>query len=647
MIEKFLPKRLDIQVAIICGLMIILFVPAYVINKAQQEIEYVLEAVKQETTAVTKNIALTSIEALVTRDFASLENLLIQSAKFPGVIAIQITDPKGMVISDVVNIEGIPTPRFTINQFDIPKDNNSTVVLSSAGDELIISEAIISGSSIGWVRLHYALKNAQLHAEERFREYLIDAAILTVVLIGLLILFLRRPMRVIQEAADFAYKIINKTGEQMPVSHQSSELKKLSTALNNASADLHEQDNLIKQVLKDLETQKLALDEHSIVAITDDKGTITYANKKFLEVTGYSCEELIGMNPRIFNSGYHPPVFFQGLWDTISSGNIWRNEILNITKSGKRIWLSASIIPFTDENNIPYKYVLVYTDITPLKSIERQLERKNESLEDLTDHLEEIVHKRTEELELANEELIHLNKVKSDFVSVVSHELRTPLTSIKSFAEILEDDIGEMDHDTQRRYLKIINSESDRLGRLINDVLDLQKIDAGMMRWNDEIIDLNNLLVDTSKVFGQVMLDKGIELEIVSGSEVAHAQVDKDKITQVVTNILSNSLKFTKKGKVSIALSKLVEEDEEGRDIDWYQVSIRDTGAGIPEKDIDDIFKRFHQVDSSETREQGGSGLGLNICQEIIDHYNGHIWVESKLGEGSCFNFKLMAVSSV
>jgi len=646
MLEKLLPKRLDIQVAIICGLMILVFVPAYVINEAQQEIDYVIDTIKLETKAVAQNIALTSSKYLVIRDYSSLENLLIRSAAFPGIIGIQITDPLGNVISDVIKIDGEPEARFSVTSLEVPDENQAVVTIAEPGNELFIFEPIVSGSSIGWVRLHYELEAAQLHAKNRFREYLVDVAILTMVLIALLLLFLRRPMRMIREAADFAGRMTDKTGEQIPVCTQSVELNKLSVALNTASENLHQQETAITQALKDLEMQKLALDEHSIVAITDELGSIVYANKKLLEVSGYNCDELKGVNLRILNSGYHPEEFFKNMWKTIASGQVWRDEILNCDKSGKRIWLSASIIPFSKDSGKPDQYILICTDITALKSAERQLERKNKSLEDLTDHLEDMVKQRTSELESANTKLLHLNKIKSEFVSVVSHELRTPLTSIKSFAEILEDDIEDMEHDLQRRYLRIINDESDRLGRLINDVLDLQKIDAGMMNWNDSLIDMPTLLSRKFEVFEQAVKSKGLGYELNIDVKKSMVELDEDKISQVISNILSNALKFTAEGKISVSLTEHVDENESGNKQLWLLTKICDTGFGIPEDELENVFKRFHQVDSSETREQGGSGLGLNICKEIIEHYSGQIWAESVPGNGTCFCFTLKAVNN-
>jgi len=646
MLEKLLPKRLDIQVVIICGMMILLFVPAYLINEARQEIDYVIDTIKLETKVVAQNIALTSSKYLVIRDYSSLENLLIRSAAFPGVIGIQITDPLGNVISDVIKTDTKPEARFSVTSLEVPAENKPVIEIAEGSNELFIFEPIVSGSSIGWVRLHYELEQAQLHAKNRFQEYLVDVTILTLVLIMLLFAFLRKPMRMIREAADFAGRMTDKTGEQIPVCTQSDELNKLSVALNNASGDLHQQEMAINQALKDLEMQKLALDEHSIVAITDERGGITYANKKFLEVTGYECEELQGVNLRILNSGFHPTEFFDEMWTTISVGKIWRDEILNTNKSGKRIWLSASIIPFIDDKNKPYQYILICTDITALKSAERQLERKNRSLEELTDHLEDMVKQRTEELETANTKLLHLNKIKSEFVSVVSHELRTPLTSIKSFAEILEDDIEDMEPDTQRRYLRIINDESDRLGRLINDVLDLQKIDAGMMSWNDSLVNFEDLVKSKFEVFEQAVKAKGLDYELTANLDVSLVEIDPDKISQVISNILSNALKFTSKGKISLSLTERVEESETDGRQSWILTKICDTGFGIPAEEVDNVFKRFHQVDSSETREQGGSGLGLNICKEIIEHYNGQIWAESEPGKGSCFCFKLKAVNN-
>lgn len=246
----------------------------------------------------------------------------------------------------------------------------------------------------------------------------------------------------------------------------------------------------------------------------------------------------------------------------------------------------------------------------------------------------------------ANKELTRLNNVKTEFISLVSHELRTPLTSIKSFAEILMDDIEEMDVDTQKRYLSIIDSEGDRLTRLVSNILDLQKIDANKMNWNDENLILNDLAQTSVDAFSGAYKAKNITLNIATINEELTVVADADKLQQVMANLLSNALKFTDEGEVLVSVYQYKVKMKQGKAIDMARVSVVDTGPGIPEDQKLKIFDSFHQVDNTATRKTGGSGLGLDICRKIINHYEGSIWVESEQGKGSNFCFEIPLVKA-
>jgi PAS domain S-box-containing protein len=276
--------------------------------------------------------------------------------------------------------------------------------------------------------------------------------------------------------------------------------------------------------------------------------------------------------------------------------------------------------------------VITVRDITQRKQAQEEIRRKNADLQLLSASLEQKVQQRTAELERANKELIRLNQVKSDFISIVSHELRTPLTSIKSFAEIMLDDADRQDAELRKRYLSIINSESDRLARLISDVLDLQKIDAGKMVWNDEVLDLPKLAQSAVELFSAAYRDKGIGLSLQIENERMVGYAEADKVQQVFSNLLSNALKFSDQGEVKVILRRL-SDTPSGQPLN--QIIIEDNGIGIPEEELDRIFERFYQVDDSQKRKQGGTGLGLAICKDIIEHYGGTIRAASTVGKGS------------
>jgi len=242
----------------------------------------------------------------------------------------------------------------------------------------------------------------------------------------------------------------------------------------------------------------------------------------------------------------------------------------------------------------------------------------------------------------ANTELTRLNNVKTEFISLVSHELRTPLTSIKSFAEILIDDIEDLDIDTQKRYLSIINSEGDRLTRLVSNILDIQKIDANKMNWNDESLIINDIAQKNVETFSAAYQAKNITLNIASVPDDLTVIADADKLSQIFANLLSNALKFTSEGEVLVS----IHQHKDKNDRDMAMVTVSDTGPGIPEDELFKVFDSFHQVDNSATRKTGGSGLGLDICRKIINHYEGNIWVDSVLGKGSHFCFEIPLVKA-
>jgi|GEM_PF-843102 len=269
-----------------------------------------------------------------------------------------------------------------------------------------------------------------------------------------------------------------------------------------------------------------------------------------------------------------------------------------------------------------------YMDITEHKQAEEKLNQYREELEQNLD-----------ELQNAYEQLKEMDKLKDNFLSTVSHELRTPLTSIKSFTEILL--TYEDDRETQREFLTIINDESDRLTRLINDFLDLSKIEAGQMQWETALIDVSQIIETAVATTEALAASAGLTVNIESEPGLPLVWGDKDRFVQVITNLLSNSIKFTpEEGFVTIK-SKLVKGDKSNNEPDIIKVSVTDTGVGLTPEDQKLIFERFVQVSDSAKTKPGGTGLGLPICKEIVEHYGGTIWVESEpdKNEGSTFAF--------
>ncbi len=282
--------------------------------------------------------------------------------------------------------------------------------------------------------------------------------------------------------------------------------------------------------------------------------------------------------------------------------------------------------PILDRNGNFIQMIEYSLDITRRKQIEKQLKQN------------------MEEVQAANEKLKELDKMKDSFLSTVSHELRTPLTSIKSFAEILL--TYDEDKATQKEFLTIINQESDRLTKLINDFLDLSKIEAGRMTWDDKEQSMIPIVQNALTITQSLVKEKGILVELSTPENPPVISCDKDRIMQVVTNLLSNSIKFTpKEGKIIVGVKVVKADDATGKP-DMIVVSVADNGIGIAPENHAAVFEKFKQVGDTLTDKPKGTGLGLPICKEIVEHYGGNIWVESELGKGSVFSFSLPTVLS-
>ncbi len=244
--------------------------------------------------------------------------------------------------------------------------------------------------------------------------------------------------------------------------------------------------------------------------------------------------------------------------------------------------------------------------------------------------MEEKVAHRTAELEKANARLLELDRLKSDFLSTVSHELRTPLTSIRSFSEILlRYDVN--DTEKRRKFIDVIHNEAERLTRMINDLLDLSKIEAGRMELQPQPLQLEPVFARALGTTQPLFSERGIQAtsEIQAGLPPVYA--DADRLHQVLTNLLGNSVKFSPEGG-TVRLSGTRKEG-------FALICVADEGPGIPPDRLEQIFDRFHQVRDPQKSHPLGTGLGLTISREIVEKMGGKIWVESELGEGALFMF--------
>jgi signal transduction histidine kinase len=250
------------------------------------------------------------------------------------------------------------------------------------------------------------------------------------------------------------------------------------------------------------------------------------------------------------------------------------------------------------------------------------------------------------ELAAANEKLKEADRLKNEFVATISHELRTPLNSIIGFTKLILNEIDGPLNELQRTDLTAIYTSSQHLLSLVNDVLDFSKIAAGKMELHKEMLDFREIVVGIMATTLALMGDRNIELVDEVDEDLPTVYADRVRIRQVILNLMSNAVKFTEKGSITLRAKRITEEvesDGRRRSIPLILCSVTDTGMGIAGEDIATVFEEFRQLDSSTSRQAEGTGLGLPISKRLVEMHGGRLWVESEEGVGSTFSFTLPA----
>lgn len=361
--------------------------------------------------------------------------------------------------------------------------------------------------------------------------------------------------------------------------------------------------------------KQMVLDEHSIVSTSDLAGRITYVNDKFCEISGYSREELIGQNHRIVKSDRHPPEFYKELWQTISRGENWQGEICNHKKNGDEYWVESTIVPFFDTRSRVEHYISIRTDITPL------------------------MHAK-EEMQAAKLVAERANQAKTEFLSAMSHELRTPMNAIMGFSQVMFDDKDNPLTAEQAENLAEIDTASKHLLSLINEVLDLSRIEAGRMEVQLGPVSVMSVIEDCTRLVAPIADASNISINVdLRQCENMWVMADKTRLKQALINIFSNAIKYNNEnGKVTFACAPV--------NNNMIRLSITDTGSGISLEDQSRIFSPFERLGASAGAVEG-TGIGLGITRCLIELMQGSMGVKSVLGEGSCFWFDLPACVAV
>ncbi len=355
----------------------------------------------------------------------------------------------------------------------------------------------------------------------------------------------------------------------------------------------------IAEKAKEINDVRSALDESTIVTITDQKGVITFVNDKFCSVSKYSKEELIGQYHYVDNPEYQLNKFIKNIWTTIANGKVWKGDIKNRAKDGSYYWVDSTIVPFLDNQGKPYQYIAISSDVT-----EQKLAKEN--LDDALTNLEKT------------------NKELDQFAYIISHDLKAPLRAINNLAEWIVEDMPEMPEEVNANF-GLLRGRILRMENLINGVLDYSRI--GRTKIEKQATDLKIML---NQIVDSIVPTEGFEIYIADNfPEIKIARI---LFQQIFSNLISNAVKYNDKpiGKIECFYESLP---------NLHQFTIKDNGPGIAEEYHKKVFKVFQTIEARDKKES--TGIGLSIVQKIIEEAGGTIRIESEENKGASFIFTI------
>ncbi len=345
--------------------------------------------------------------------------------------------------------------------------------------------------------------------------------------------------------------------------------------------------------------------------INDPGPEIVYVNNALCDITGYTNDEMIGKNPRMFQGPDSSRETLDEIRECLEAGEPFKGEVINYGKNGEAYWLSIGIVPVKNSDGQVTHFAAIERDITEQKANEVELKKA-------VKHAEKANH------------------TKSEFLANMSHELRTPMNGVMGMCGLLRDTALDVE---QSELVQTIHHSSEDLLKLLNDILDISKVESGDVIIEKVPYNIYTAMREIELLYEATTKEKGLELSLKIEKNVPETLLgDYVKIQQIMRNLIGNAIKFTEKGSVTIAIA--VHEDLffEDSPPELY-FSVKDTGIGVNEDSLEDIFQKFTQADASTTRKYGGTGLGLAITKKLVELMDGRIGVESEVGQGTIFYF--------
>lgn len=552
------------------------------------------ELVKHATTTA-RVFSTTAQDAIISSDLATLESFSDQVMSNHGIVYVRVLDAQGFVMAERGDAQAL-SRAF---KADVSLDD-------AASDGVFDTVTLVGTPKHPQGRIEIGLETNQLHQVlQNSRDQAAVIAFAGIVLVALFSFILGRYLtRRILALEEATHKLeAGELGFEVKVGSKD-EVGRLAESFNGMSRRLLENRDQIEAQTKYLEG--VISNIYDGVIVMDEKGIIRDANPAMTRIFGYSKDELVGNDvAMLLPNGQHKDQHQSYMADaeTVKYVLQTRRELVANSKSNGQVHTEITIDRMVDEEG-RILYVTIINDATRRKQDEEVLK--------------DALHKAQQ-----------ANRAKSEFLATMSHEIRTPMNGILGMCDLLG--YTPMD-ETQRNYLGTINSSGQALLSIINDILDYSKMEAGRFDLDIHEYNLDKLVADTVQVLGQQAHDKAIELAYRIAPDVSGMQKgDAGRVRQILTNLIGNAIKFTSQGGVSLS----VERDETG----FIKFVIRDTGIGISDENVEKLFSRFSQVDSSIARQFGGTGLGLAICKRLVEMMGGQIGVDSELNKGSTFWF--------
>jgi PAS domain S-box-containing protein len=605
----WLPRSLEGQLILFTTLSLVVAILGFAAYIASRQSLTENQTMALQMSALARNLAEVSDDFIITGNLSGIEDLASKTANFPSVLSILVVDAKGQPISEVANRNGSITPQYSKEIINLPASARPFVQGESEDEEkafagwhllLVPHETdsawhpVMGGKVLGWVRVNYSLAKQRENIVLAWRDAMLFSGLAISIALSLLVILLKSPMRALQAATQFASELDVQLGKQLPALSVPVEIEALGTALNSASSRLQFQERVLQEMAGF--TQRILDKVVDGIITIDSRGIIQTFNQSACGIFGYSASEVVGRNvnvlmPEPYRSGhdaYLAKYHASGVGSIIGSGR----EVEGVRKDGSIFAMDLGV-SLSSHQGQPL-FIGLVRDITERKRMER---------------------------------------MKAEFVSTVSHELRTPLTSISGALGLVTGGALGTIPDQAKQMLDIAHKNSLRLAHLINDLLDMEKLTAGRMSFEMHVEALMPLLehsLETVRAYGE---QYQVRFEFVARAEDVNVLVDGIRLQQVMSNLLSNAAKFSPPGsQVEIAAQ---------RNGQRVRINVIDHGPGVPEEFRARIFQKFSQADSSDTRQKGGTGLGLVISKEIIEHMHGSIGFDSEEGQGACFYFEL------